>query len=249
MSLINDALRKAQKQRTGELPPLASMPAIGGESAVRIAKRARPAGFYTLLIRLGAGAAFLAVVIIGGVVLLRKKSLPAEARQSAGQTPGGQQPATVQPPSQQPTTAVPQTAAPAAAATTFVVPIAAPPAVQKTEDSEPRTAATRPQPATPAKAEVPAPKPVATAAPVPAKSEPVKPATPTKLEPKAIVFIESLRVVGIRASATDSKVLMNDRVYRIGNTIEHEMGIKLTGITANSLTFEDERGGSYTRTF
>ncbi len=56
-------------------------------------------------------------------------------------------------------------------------------------------------------------------------------------------------MAGIRASATDSKVLMNDRVYRLGTIVEHEMGLKLTGITANSLTFEDERGGTYTRTF
>lgn len=229
MSLINDALRKAQKQRTGEMPALASMPAIGGESAARIAKRTRPAGFYTLLIRLGAVVALLSVVIIGGVVLLRKKSLPADAQQSAGQTPGGQQPTTVPPP---------QTAAPQPAATTFVVPVVAP----STPAASPKTPAPVVQTETP--------KPVATtAAPVTAKPEPVKPAAPTKLEPKAIMFIESLKVVGIRASTTDSKVLMNDRVYRIGNTVEHEMGIKLTGITANSLTFEDERGGSYTRTF
>ena len=55
--------------------------------------------------------------------------------------------------------------------------------------------------------------------------------------------------MGIRASTTDSKVLMNDRVYRVGDTVEHEMGLKIVGITANSLTFEDERGGRFTRTF
>ena len=36
MSLINDALKKAQKQRTGDAPPLASMPSIGGEPAATI---------------------------------------------------------------------------------------------------------------------------------------------------------------------------------------------------------------------
>lgn len=233
MSLINDALRKAQKQRTGEVPTLASMPAIGGESAARIAKRTRPAGFYTLLIRLGAAVALLSVVIIGGVVLLRKKSGPEVAPQSAAQTPAVQQAATVQPPSQQP-----QPAAPQPAATTFVVPVAAPASPAITPKTQaPVTQAETPKPV------------VTTTAPVAPKPEPVRPAGPTKLDSKAIMFIESLKVVGIRASATDSKVLMNDRVYRIGNTVEHEMGIKLTGITANSLTFEDERGGSYTRTF
>jgi len=64
-----------------------------------------------------------------------------------------------------------------------------------------------------------------------------------------MTFIENIKVAGIRASATDSKVLMNDRVYRIGDIVEHEMALKLVGITSNSLTFEDERGGRFTRTF
>lgn len=233
MSLINDALRKAQKQRTGEMPVLSSMPAIGGESAARIAKRTRPAGFYTLLIRLGAGVALLAVVIIGGVMLLRKKTGPVETATPPVQTAAVPQATAVQTPAPQPPAATPQPAA-----TTFVVPVV----VQPTPAATPKAST----PIVPAET----PKPVASVAtPVTAKPEPVKPAVPGKLDSKAIQFIESLKVVGIRASTTDSKVLMNDRVYRIGNIVEHEMGIKLTGITANSLTFEDERGGSYTRTF
>ena len=42
---------------------------------------------------------------------------------------------------------------------------------------------------------------------------------------------------------------MNDRVYRIGDIIEHQLGLKLVGITATSLTFEDESGARYTRNF
>jgi hypothetical protein len=91
--------------------------------------------------------------------------------------------------------------------------------------------------------------PPAEAAPAPAKPEPAKPTLPGKLEARAINFIESLHVAGIRASSSDPKVLMNDRVYRIGSIVEREMGLKLTGITANSLTFEDDHGAAYTRTF
>ena len=65
--------------------------------------------------------------------------------------------------------------------------------------------------------------------------------------PKAVAFIDALRIAGVRASSTDSKVLMNDRVYRIGDTVEHVLGLKLTAITAESLTFEDENGARYTR--
>jgi hypothetical protein len=65
--------------------------------------------------------------------------------------------------------------------------------------------------------------------------------------PKAVAFIDALRIAGVRASSTDSKVLMNDRVYRVGDIVEHVLGLKITGITADSLTFEDESGASYTR--
>jgi hypothetical protein len=78
-------------------------------------------------------------------------------------------------------------------------------------------------------------------------AEPAKPAL--KLEPRAIQFIENIKVAGIMARPTDSKVLMNDRVYRIGSLVEAEMGLTLVGITSNTLTFEDGHGGRYTRTF
>src|SRR5258708_30580442 len=93
MSLINDALKKAQKQRTGESTPLAAMPGVGGESAARIAKRAKPVGFNSQLIRLGLGAGAVLVFITGGWFVMHKR--PAKKPQitavsgqhSAAQTP------------------------------------------------------------------------------------------------------------------------------------------------------------------
>jgi len=242
MSLINEALKKAQKQRGAEVQPLSAMPSVGGEPAVQIARRGKSSGFPTRLVGFGIGAALLVGVIIGGVVLILRKpdAIPAQQPAIIAQTPAAKPPeavAKVEPP--KPTPIVVATTAPVLPATTAPAPVTQAPA-----KSEPPIVAKvdTPQPA-------PTPAPIVVAEPVPPKPEPVKPAAPLKLEPRAINFIESLRVAGIRASATDSKVLMNDRVYRIGSIIEHEMGIKLTGITANSLTFEDERGASYTRTF
>src|SRR3954470_2172067 len=80
MSLINDALKKAQKQRTGDGPDLKTMPAIGGESAARIARRDKPAGFNTLVLWIGAGATFLAVLVIGGFFAVRWMTQPAEPK-------------------------------------------------------------------------------------------------------------------------------------------------------------------------
>ena len=236
MSLINDALKKAQKQRTGDTPPLASMPSIGGEPAARIAKRAKPAGFNALLIRGGLIGGAVLVLLVGGYFVMRGSNrtpavapvaAPVTARSSplpaAGAADLGSIPASPKP-------------APSAPATTpavsFTLPIATPATVA---------------PATPPSA--PETKPVApvAAAPIPVVAKPAAPVG--KLDGKAINYIEALRIAGIRASATDSKVLMNDRVYRVGDIVEHEMGLKLVGITSSSLTFENEAGARYTRNF
>lgn len=249
MSLINDALKRAQKQRTGEVPSLAAMPGVGGESAARIARSSRPGGTDSMMLWAGAGTAVILLLIAGYFAFspagkrpgepakgpaTAGTNLPAVAQQTAGQTPGSQPGTPVPPPSSQPP------------AVTFVLPIApapiveAPALVRKTEDREPGSVVSPPAPVVVQKSE-----PNPSAAPV----APSKPVPAPKLEPRAITFIESIRVMGIRASAADSKVLMNDRVYRIGDTVEHEMGLKIVGITANSLTFEDEHGGRFTRTF
>lgn len=255
MSLINEALKKAQKQRTGEAPTLSAMPSIGGERPVNIARRSKPAGPGGLLLPIGLGFGALVVVIVGGIFFFRDKS-PESATAPAAPATVASTPApapTASAPAPAPATPAPtpatQTAAPVS---TFVVPNVTTPAAPAT--AEPVVATSQPvqpapAPVTTPVAQAPATAPVA-AAPAP---EPARPAAPPPmLEPRAINHIESLRVAGIRASASDpkdSKVLMNDRVYRIGNIIEAEMGLRLVEITSSSLTFEDARGGRYTRTF
>jgi hypothetical protein len=233
MSLINDALKKAQKQRTGEAPPLASMPSVGGESAHRIAKRAKPAGFNTLLTRAGMGAGVMLVLVVGGYFILR--SPPAEKSAGAGlppAPPGKNTPAVTDAPpiSAQPTTP-----------TTFVLPVAA-----KIEAPAPKVEPPAPIPPTPA---VQPARQASAQIPEPKSQTPVASASAQKLEPRAIQYIENIKVAGIMARTADAKVLMNDRVYRVGSIVEAELGLKLVEITASSLTFEDERGGRYTRTF
>ncbi len=227
MSLINEALKKAQKQRTGDSPSLSSMPGIGGEPAARIAKRAKPVGFNSLLIRIGAGAIALVALLVGGIFLVRmllhRPSAPPPAK-----------PALVVEAASQPAESAPAIKVPApssSVANTFVLPIAAP---------------ATPPPAAPARV-VAERKPEPP--PPPPPSEPAKAQPPPKLEPKAISYIENLHVAGIRAAGAESKVLMSDRVYRIGDIVEHELGLKLTGISSSSLTFADEHGAVYTRLF
>ena len=241
MSLINDALKKAQKQRTGDTPPLASMPSIGGETATRIAKRAKPAGFNTLLVRFGLIGGGVLVLLIGGYFVLRKPSrAPATATAPvAGVADPG-------PASPRPVATAPQASAPGSqppipnsTPVTFNLPTALPAATPTTQPATPSPVAgvADPGPASPRPA-TPAPTAVKPA-----------PAVTAKIDGKSINYIEALRIAGIRASATDSKVLMNDRVYRVGDIVEHEMGLKLVGITSSSLTFENEAGARYTRNF
>jgi hypothetical protein len=240
MSLINDALKKAQRQRTGEAPPLAAMPGVGGESAVRIAKRAKPAGFNTLLLRAGVGAGALLVLGVGGYFAFRGQ--PADATVTpppVAQSPATQLPAPASAPSADPATSfvlpvAPPTSPVNAPAPKAAVTVATPPA----KTAAPATVTATPSPATTAPAGNP---------PLSAPAAPAQP--PAKMEGKAVAYIENLRIAGIRASTTDAKVLMNDRVYRQGDMVEHELGLKLVGITAGSLTFEDPQGARYTRSF
>lgn len=242
MSLINEALKKAQKQRTGEAPTLSSLPSIGGERPVQIARRTKPAGFNTLLLRLGLGLGGLAVLIVGGVWLFRGDA--GDGAKPAAPVAAAPAPAVASPPASETTAPAPVAAppAPSPSVSTFVVPNVTPgtPAPAAPIQTAPAAPVPRIEPA----------KPVAVApAPVVEVPKPEPAAPPPRLEARAINFIESIRVAGIRASATDSKVLMNDRVYRIGNIVEAEMGLRLVEITSSSLTFEDERGGRYTRNF
>lgn len=232
MSLINDALRKAQKQRTGEAPPLASMPSVGGESPARIAKRAKPAGFNALLLRLGLGAGALLIVAgIGAYFAFRSPRAepaapPAPSPTGAAATPPQTSSSAAPAPVAEPTTP------------TFTLPIVTPVVTPK---SDPVAAKAPP--------EMVATKPSSPATKAPAEIAPATPAPPAKMDNKAVSYIENLRIAGIRASATDAKVLMNDRVYRTGDMVERELGLKLVGITSGSLTFEDEQGARYTRSF
>jgi hypothetical protein len=291
MSLINDALKKAQKQRTGETPSLASMPSVGGETPHRIARRDKPASFDTLVIRAGIGLGALLVIVVGGYFAFRSESAEQRTASSPQPVAAVPAPAPASPAVQQPAPATPlpaqntqvsaATPTPAPAPTpTFTLPVAQ---VAAPASNLPPPASPSPAPAsTPAvnpqvsgfRSQVSAPSPapaqptgsdprVSPFSPVGkprdespvalAKggasqvSEPAKPAL--KLEPRAIQYIENIKVAGIMARPTDSKVLMNDRVYRLGSLVEAEMGLTLVGITANSLTFEDGNGGRYTRTF
>ncbi len=207
MSLINDALKKAQKQRAGDSAPASGLTLHEGEASGSIAKRDKPPAFTTLLIRIGLITGALLIVLVGAYLGRHRAPQPIIQPTLAQPTSA---PATPTPPPVVSTVKAPDTVS-------LPIPAAAPAIV--------------------------APEPIVTPPPPP------PPSAPPKFSPQAIIFVENLRISVIRASATDSKVLMSDRVYRTGDIVAYELGLKLVEITADSLTFENESGARYTRNF
>ncbi|WP_438483644.1 hypothetical protein [Oleiharenicola lentus] len=224
MSLINEALKKAQRQRSGENVTPSATAGANNEPAVRIIRREKPVGFNSFVIRLALGLGVLALVVIGGVFTVRffTETAPEKSITSAATTP-----------------IKPTEPLAAKAEDSFKVPVVTP-ASSASAQAEPATNS----------ASTLTPSAATTILPVEIKlPPPPTPVGPARMDTKTIAVIEGLRIAGIRASASDSKVLMNDRVYRAGDTIDHELGLKLVEIAPSALTFQKENGSRYTRNF
>jgi hypothetical protein len=68
-------------------------------------------------------------------------------------------------------------------------------------------------------------------------------------DPRILAYLDALQVNGIRPSPDDPKALMNNRVFRTGDIVDRELNLRLTGIAPSKLTFEDERGMIYLKSF
>jgi hypothetical protein len=68
-------------------------------------------------------------------------------------------------------------------------------------------------------------------------------------DPRIQSFVDAIKVAGIRSSGTDSKVLMNDKVYRVNDIVDRSLNLRLVEVQADSLTFVDENSVSYTKNF
>jgi hypothetical protein len=226
MSLINEALKKAQRARHppgegGLVDPMATE-LSGGRPRVQPRSELRT----WVLIGVGAVAGLAAVVAI--VVVLMTRS-----------------------PAPSPVTAALEPASPAITP----APVVTEPTKAPDDSAAPRISAV----------EQPAPEPLATISALPsAAGTPIEPAVtlsdaapaasapaaaPASPTHSALVYeyIDRLRVTGIRASDTDPKVLMNDRVYRVGDLVNRSLGLRLSGIQSSQLTFTDESGAVYTK--
>jgi len=245
MSLINEALKKAQRQTHPESP--ASSRPLGSTGLPYSAPSAPPVKPPTppvALILAGAGV-LVSVSVLATVWLLRtpppavKEGKPAVVRHEVSpSTPTGM-------------IATAPATAPAAA------PLAPRPALP--------VATAMPPPA-------PAPTPTVAAAPAPTlvpPPAPPTPATPTQAvakiapvnPPPAVIddvaasttaaqkLIDEMRISGVRQQGADSKVLINGRVYRLNEIVDRTLGLRLTQVHPTQLTFTDRQGAIFTREF
>jgi hypothetical protein len=91
----------------------------------------------------------------------------------------------------------------------------------------------------------PAPSAVTT----PAVTRPPTPSLAVERNPRIVAYVEALRVAGIRPSDTDPRVLMNDRVFRLNDVVDRNLGLRLTAVEAQRLVFTDEAGVDYEKRF
>ena len=246
MSLINDALKKAQRQRTAEpAPPVPS--ALGPAPS---SKRHKPGTVQTLYTHPVAGAGVVLFTILVGVAVwwfaFRAPPAPPPVVRAPVVVPRATAPAVAVAAAVKPAAAG-KPAAPAPAEAATIPPPGAP------VEAAGKPAPPAPAPASKEPAPPPAVKPAAPAAPpvVPPAAAAVtpEPPPPPKPNPAILVFIDNIRLSGVRSAGAESKILMNDRVYRVNDVVDVKLGLKLTAVQSNALTFVDEHGMVYRKSF
>lgn len=220
MSLINDALKKAARQRAEEQGEV--IPPMPGGGHRRPARPGEPMRVQTIVL-IGAAALALIVVsaVVTGIFVTGKPDVKVAAviqSPTLAPTPAPQKVVV-----QGPLIAVPQ-ALPASVPTPTSAPVAVVrPAV---------VAAVAPTAA-------PTPRPVATA-----------PATAPQNRNELIQgIVDRYRVSGVRAAGADSKALVDGHVYKINEVIDRTIGLKLVKVEADHLTFVDAQGDTYLKSF
>lgn len=265
MSLINEALKKAEQARAGGLPEAPTAP-----SAPVIAKRSRAIGTRTLVL-LGV---VVVLLVVGGTtaLFLRSGPEPVSAPRKEGVAKAKAAPAakaatsespelTANPPTQSAPNAVVSsgsTTAPAAVTSApSVNPKAAAPITPPATNVPPPTAAPV-VPTAPAAAANPIPAPTAPAAavgsahspapPSPSVSSPPANATPRPDE-KIAEYLDRLRILGVRSPGPEARVLIGERVFRLNDVVDRGLGLRLQKVDPGKITFVDAAGMTYTKNY
>ncbi len=236
MSLINEALKKAQHQRTGSALDAPPIPGGGHMS------RGSPGLPKGMLLLVGAGAVVVIVVsVVATVYFVNRSSAPVVAERPAPVKLGPvfiPKPAPSSSPVVIAPVVIPQPAPTPTPAASNPGPIPAP-AASTPPATTAVAAAAADSPPTAAKETTP-----------PAETAPAAPGPEAPLADRIADYVDKVRVMGIRTSETGaSKVLMNDKVYRINDVVNRSLGLKLVKIEPDSLTFADATGATYVKNF
>jgi hypothetical protein len=222
MSLINDALKKAARQRAEEQADVAA-PRPGGN---RPSRHGQPMRKQTMVLIGGAIVALVVVssVITGIMMTSRSDTKPVADVKSTPQ------------PSPAP---VPARAAEQAAP---MITVSAPQATPPAPTAAP-IAISRPVPtALPV-----APSPAPTAAAVAASSAPA--ASPQSHDELIQGIVDRFHVSGVRAAGNESKALLDGHVYKVNDLVERAVGLRLIKVEEGQLTFVDAAGEKFVKTF
>lgn len=272
MSLINNALKKAQREREGNRPDFSKLPATvpkPGNPASRTSFKLMRWIIAGILFSAGFGAAVAFML-----TLLQKRDpvpvaqqAPHEIEVSIRTKPRPEPVPLPATPVKDATAPVMETTEPASppapALTTEETPPPAVPIAQDSEDSFLEIPESVPESmpiANPDKPDTPI-EPIATE--VPAE---VKPETPAPLRtiaeqpvsasrsetgsnPAVIRFLEDAKITGIKVAGVHSRVLMNNQVFRVGSVVEPTTRLTITNILENEIHFTDESGLQYRKQF
>jgi hypothetical protein len=242
MSLINEALKKAQRQRSLDAAPLSSAPS--GVAAAAVTTHVRAASHRRSYAPVWFGLGLLVLGVGTTVVIMRYgiDSGPAPAPVAARPAPVAV--AVTQP---VPVTTTPATARAPASPTTeaaVVLPPIAP------IPSAPATPPPSFVPTPPAVVATP-PATAPAAEPAPVAVEPVNIAALGETERAALVysFLDTARLTGVRGTGTSARVLMNERVYRLNDIVDAALGLRLSAVRPNLMVFTDAQGKTYEKPY
>jgi hypothetical protein len=235
MSLINDALKKAARQRAQEHSDLGPLTPGGGGSRAR---QGGPMRTQTMVL-IGAAAVALvvvSVVLTGAFVTSRPEAKPAS-------------PIPAPAPAKSPANVAAQ--APSVIAVTVPRVIAPAPTAAPAPTSAPVVVA-QPSP-TPAPAVVAAAVAVPAAVPAvtapAASAAPAPTAAPQSRAEQVQAYVDGLVVTGARSAGSDSKALVNGHVFKLNDVLDKALGLRLARVDPDHLTFVDGAGDTYLKSY
>lgn len=260
MSLINEALKKAQRQRSLDAAPLSHAPS--GVAAAAVTTHVRAASHKRSLAPLWFGFGLVALGGVAAFLVMRYGIADANPAAVAASTPVAATPAVA--PAPTPVVAVVPSPAPAPAVS-VQLPVAVPRELL-TNPPAPAPAPVAPvavvtfTPAAPV-AEVPAERPAAPVASAPTAAAPAPapvavapvvlppPATEAEHVARVYAFLSSIRLTGVRGADAQARVLMNEKVFRLNDTVDAALGLRLSAVRPNLLVFTDARGRTFEKTY